>query len=266
MRFVTHYADALIMLDNYRGALAKLNSLSDKQLNKKKRYKNVMVRKAVCNHCLNQYVEELNCYDKILETNYKPEKYLYYRGKVKTRILEIYSYLKSAENAITQIYGSLQLFIESICSDFDKALSLSDKYKGEILSYKGVCHFYLEEYQTALDYFYESRSLTESLANNYVYFGIYYYQTQTENLKLARTYLEKGIFYEESNDIPYYYLAQTDYQEKQYDSAILSASKSLSLFPYRDECYFIQGKCYGEKRMYEEAILCYTKAIELKRK
>jgi tetratricopeptide (TPR) repeat protein len=266
VRFVTHYADALIMLDNYRGALAKLNSLSDKQLNKKKRYKNVMVRKAVCNHCLNQYVEELNCYDKILETNYKPEKYLYYRGKVKTRILEIYSYLKSAENAITQIYGSLQLFIESICSDFDKALSLSDKYKGEILSYKGVCHFYLEEYQTALDYFYESRSLTESLANNYVYFGIYYYQTQTENLKLARTYLEKGIFYEESNDIPYYYLAQTDYQEKQYDSAILSASKSLSLFPYRDECYFIQGKCYGEKRMYEEAILCYTKAIELKRK
>jgi len=73
VRFTIRYADALIMLNNYVAALVKLNFLTDRQIKKKRRYKSVMIRMAVCYHGLDQYVEDLNCYDKIIASNYKPE-------------------------------------------------------------------------------------------------------------------------------------------------------------------------------------------------
>lgn len=264
VRFATRYADALIMLNNYSGALAKLNSLPDWQLKKKKRYKSVMIRMAACYHSLNKYVEELNCYDKIIASNYKPQKYYFYRGKVKVRLLEIYPYVKSAEQVVCQTYGLKKDFIMSAITDFDKALTYGDKYKAEALSYKGSCYFYLSDYQKALDLLYESVDLKDDLGNNYVYFGLYYYEN--ENIETAETYLEKGISLNTDNEVPYLYLARINYKNGIYDKAILYAASALSLLPLIDECHGIQGNCYKKKNMYVEAITCYTRAIELKSK
>ncbi|MBD5520831.1 MAG: tetratricopeptide repeat protein [Lachnospiraceae bacterium] len=264
VRFTTRYADALIMLDNYSGALSKLNNLSEVKLKKKRKYKNVMIRKAACYHGLNKHVEELDCYDKVIVSNYKPEKYYFYRGKVKVRLLEIYPYVKTAEKAVLHTQGSKQKFILSAIADFDKALKYGDKYKAEILSYMGSCYFYLSEYQKALDFLYESVSLTDALANNYVYFGLYYYENG--NLDTAETYLKKGIDYNADNEVPYLFLAKINYKNDLYDKAIAYAASALSILPSIDECYGIQGDCYTEKCMYSEAIKCYTQAIECKEK
>lgn len=261
LRFVTRYVDALIMLGNYKGALAKLNDLTAKQVNKKKRYKSVMIRKAACYYSLNMYMEELDCCDKVIASNYKPQKYYYYRGKIKTRLLEKYSYIKAAEKVIFQKFRSKEAFIESALGDFDKSLSYGDKYKAKILSYKGSCYFHLQEKQKALDLFYESESITENFENNYVYFGIYYYEEG--NLDAAKMYLEKGITYGADDEVPSLYLARISYQEKMYDKAILYAAKALSICSYIDECYGIQGDCYKKKNMNVEAIACYTRAIGL---
>lgn len=274
-RFVMRYADALIMLENYEGALAKLNTLSPKQIRKKKRYKKVMIKKAACYYWLNMYIEELDCCDKVIASNYKPEKYYYYRGKVKTRLLEIYPYVDAAGEVIFQTYGSLQSFAGSALADLDKALSYGDEYKAEILSYKGSCCFHLQEQQKALDFLCESQRLNETFANNYVYFGIYYYEK--EDFAAAEAYLEKGIAYGTAEacpekeiaygaEVPHLYLARISYKGKEYDKAILHAAKALSVFPHIDECYGIQGDCYEKKKMYTEAITCYTQAIGLKRK
>lgn len=261
LRYVTRYVDALIMLENYEGALAKLNSLSARQINKKKRYKSVMVRKAACYYNLNRYMDELDCYDKIIAANYKPEKYYYYRGKIKTRLLGKYHYVKAAERAIFESYGSMQSFVDSALGDFEKALEYGDKYKAEILSYQGSCYYHLKERQKALDLFYESESLREKFENNHVYFGIYFYES--EKFGEAKTYLENGIAYGASDEVPYLYLARICYQEKEYDEAIRHAAKALSLFSGADECHGIQGDCYRDKKMYGEAITCYTRAIDL---
>lgn len=261
LRFVTRYADALVMLENYEGALAKLNTLSAKQIKKKKRYKSVMIRKAVCYYCLNRYIEELNCYDKVIASNYKPKKYYYYRGKVKTRLLAKYPYVKAAQTLIFQTYESKQNYIESALADFDKALSYGDKYKAKILSYRGSCYFHLQEQMKALDFFYESEELKENFENNHVYFGIYFYEA--ENFDAAKIYLEKGIAYGATDELPHLYLARISYKEKMYDEAILHATKALSFFPQIDECYYIQGNCYIDKNMFVEAIACYTQAIAL---
>lgn len=259
VRFATRYADALIMLGNYPGALAKLNDIPEAQLKKKRRYKSVMTRKAACYHGLNKYVEELDCYDKVIASNYKREKYLFYRGKVKVRLLEIYPYVKTAEKVVLHAFGSKQDFIKSAIADFDKALRYGNKNMAEILSYKGSCYFYLPDYQRALDFLYESGSLIDSFANNYVYFGLYYFESG--NFNTAETYLEKGIAYNADNEIPYLFLARINYSTHSYDKAILYAASALSILPSIDVCHAIQGDCYIEKNMYTEAITCYTKAI-----
>lgn len=264
VRFTTRYADALIMLNNYSGALAKLNSLSDGQLKKKRRYKNVMIRKAACYHGLNKHVEELDCYNKVTASNYKPGKYYFYRGKVKVRLLEICPYVTAAEKAVFHTFDSKQDFIMSAIADFDKALSYGDKYKAEILSYKGSCYFYLSDHQKTLDFLYESGNLTDAFANNYVYFGLYYYENG--NLNTAETYLEKGIACHADNEVPYLFLARINYKNGQYDKAISYAASALSILPSIDECHGIQGDCYKKKCMYTEAIKCYTRAIDLKTK
>lgn len=261
LRFVTRYADALIMLENYEGALAKLDALSAREINKKRRYKSVMIRKATCFYGLNRYMEELECYNKVIASNYKPEKYYYYRGKIKTRLLEKLSYVREAETAVSETYGSKQGLVESALADFDRALGYGDKYRAKILSYMGSCQFHLQEKQKALDLFYESEGMWEHFENNYVYFGIYHYGEN--HFDEAVTYLEKGIAYGAADEVSYLYLARICFMEKRHEEAIRYAAKALSVFPRIDECYGIQGNCYYNKRMYAEAIACYTQAIAL---
>lgn len=259
-RFTIYYADALIMLNNYAGALAKLNSMSNKQLRKKRIYKKVMIKKAVCYYEMNRYVEELDCYDKVIASNYKPEKYYFYRGKVKIKLLELYSYVESVENTILHIYGSKQKFILSAIKDLDKAL----KFKAEILSYKGSAFFYLQDYQKSLDFLYASNNLKRNYINNYVYFGLYYFENH--NMDTAETYLEKAVSYHAKRHVPYLYLAKIFYVKGMYDKAISYAARSLAIQPAIAECHGLQGDCYLEKNLYVEAIACYTRAIERKPK
>lgn len=263
-RFTIYYADALIMLNNYAGALAKLNSMSNKQLRKKRIYKKVMIKKAVCYYEMNRYVEELACYDKVIASNYKPGKYYFYRGKVKIKLLELYSYVEFAENTILHIYGSKQEFILSAIKDLDKALIYGDKFKAKILSYKGSAFFYLQDYQKSLDFLYESNNLKRNYVNNYVYFGLYYFENH--NMDTAKTYLEKAVSYHAKRHVPYLYLAKIFYVEGMYDKAISYAARSLAIQPAIAECHGIQGDCYLKKNLYVEAIACYTRAIERKPK
>ena len=149
-RYAICYADALMLLGNYKGALGKLNDLPDGRLKKKRVFKNVMVKRAACYHGLNDYVNELACYDAILARGYKPEKYFFRRGRVKVRILEVRDCVPGAAEVVDQVFGSQEAFIQSIFADFDKALGYDRDCEAAVLSYKGACHIHVQEYKTGL--------------------------------------------------------------------------------------------------------------------
>lgn len=216
---------------------------------------------AKCYHELKKYAEELLCYHEILASNHKPEKYYFFIGKAKVRLIEIYPFVKEAETTVISTYDSLKNFIMSAIEDFDKSMEYSDKYKAEILSYKGVCHFHLGNIQRAMDYLFESNDINLFNPNNFVYFGIYHFKK--ENFKAAETYLKKGISYNLNTEVPYIYLAKIYFKNKNYDKAMKYAIIALSILSSIDECHYIQGYYYRIKHMYKEAITCFTIAIHL---
>ena len=264
VKYTMRYADALMALGNYAGALAKLNSLPKNKLKKKRNMKRIMVRKAVCFHGLNQYAEELDCYDQIISFNFKREKYYYHRGRVKVKILEAAPHIKTAKEVIEQKYGSKQVFIDSAVEDFDNALKLDICYEAEILSYKATCCYHNEEKNMCLKLLKDSMEKNDRIANTYVYLGILSYEDN--DFVEGKKYFEKAIEYNLLDDKPYFYLAKIAYRQSDYDEAVRCASAALALFPYRADSYGIIGDCYRERSMYKDAILYYTKAIERKPK
>ena len=269
-RFFFSYADALLLLDNFSGALTKLNTIPAKRVKQRDTFINVTVRKAHCYHGLHEYVKELECYDALLAKNIQPEVYYFYRGQVKLRMLEVAPCLKSVEQAIADISISQQDFIEGIFNDLDKAQHYSkqnsEQYEGEILSCKGACFIHTKAYQEGWEVLMEARKKNEFYANTYVYLGIYQYNKKNQSQAIGELY--KAISCDKkvgaASDMACYYLAKIYYEMRKYDSAIRYATQSLSIFSYRSECFRIQGQCYSEKLMFTEAIECYTKAIELK--
>lgn len=263
-KYIMRYADALIALGNYAGALAKLDNLPKNMLKKKRNIKRILVRKAICFHGLNQYAKELECYDQIIKLNFKREKYFYHRGRIKARILEAAPFIKTAEEVIEQNYGSKQVFIDSAVEDLDNALKLDICYEAEILSYKGACCYHNQEKNMSLKLLKDSMEKNDSIANTYVYLGILTYEDN--NLEEGKKYFEKAIEYDMLDDKPYFYLAKISYRQVNYDEAVRCASAALALFPYRDDSYGIIGDCYMMRAMYEDAILYYTEAIKRKPK
>ena len=269
-RFFISYAEALIQLENFSGALAKLNAIPAKRLKQRDTFINVTVRKAFCYHGLHDYVKELECYNALLAKNIQPEVYYFNRGQVKLRMLEVAPCLKSVEQAIADSSSSQQDFIEGIFNDLDKAQHYSkqdsEHHEGEILSCKGACYIHTKAYQKGWEVLMEARKKNEFYANTYVYLGIYQYDKKNPSQAIGE--LRKAISCDKNvgvaSDVACYYLAKIYYKMRKYDSAIRYAAQSLSVFSYRSECFRIQGQCYSEKLMYTEAIECYTKAIELK--
>ena len=264
VRYFTYYADALIMMNNFSGALAKMKDIPPDKIKKKRTVKAIMSRKALCYKGLDEYWKELKCYDSIIGSNFKPEKYYYHRGRIKVRIAEVYPYIASLREVVDISYRNIDELLSSAKRDFDKALSYSDKYKAKILSFKGTCAYLSGKKEESLELFEKARELDDSLENTYAYLGMYYYDKQ--DTTTARKYFERAIECDPADEKPYYYLAKMSYGEKDYEKAILYASKALSCFKYRDDCYGIQGDCYKNREMYTEAIKCYTEAINLNKK
>lgn len=258
-RYAICYADALMLLGNYKGALGKLNDLPDGRLKKKRVFKNVMVKRAACYHGLNDYVNELACYDAILARGYKPEKYFFRRGRVKVRILEVRDCVPGAAEVVDQVFGSQEAFIQSIFADFDKALGYDRDCEAAVLSYKGACHIHVQEYKTGLELLAESQKINPYFANTYIYIGLHCYHGK--DFDRAIKALGKSTDYEGISDVPFYYLAKIYYEKKDYDQAIRCASQALAVFPQRWKCFRIQGDCYKNMVMYTDAIACYTKAL-----
>lgn len=269
-RYLISYADALLQLNNFYDALAKLNTIPSNRVKQRKTFINVTTRKARCYHGLHEYTKELACYDDLIAKNIQPEVYYFCRSQVKLRMLEVAPYLKSVEQAITNSSSSRQDFIEGIFNDLDKAQHYSkqdnEQREGRILSYKGACYIHTKAYQEAWEVLTEARKKNEFYANTYVYLGIYQYDKKNPSQAIGE--MRKAISCDEeagaASDVACYYLAKIYYEMGEYDSAIHYAAQSLSIFSYRSECFGIQGKCYSKKLMYTEAIECYTKAIELK--
>ena len=264
VRYSTYYADALMMQRNYAGALSKLNAIPSEKLKKKRVLKSVMCRKAMCYKGMDKYVDEMKCYDKLIKSNYKKEKYYYYRGVIKTRIVEVCPYIDSVRKEIESSYGSVNKLLTSAQTDFNRALKFSNKYEAKILSYQGACCFLLDQEEKGLKFFQNSLELDDTFENTYVYIGIYNYSHQ--NPESAAYYLEKAIECDANDEKVYYYLALISRDKRDYKTAIRYAAKALSCFKYRDDCYALQGDCYKRQCMYNEAIECYTKALELRKK
>lgn len=271
-RFFVTYADALILLENYSGALAKLNAIPANRVSQKNVFKNVTVRKAFCHRGLNEYTKELECYDALLAKNIQPEVFYFCRSRVKLRMLEVCPHLEQVEQAIIENFGSRQALIESTLEDLDQALHYNKQagrqFEGEILSYKGACRIHAEDYQEGWELLTQAKEANGFCANTYVYQGIYYCHCKKYNLAISA--LRKALARDKqagaASDVACFYLAATYYKKYEYDDAIRSAAQSLSIFPYRSDCFAIQGDCYQNKSMYADAIKCYTSAIALKRK
>ena len=263
-RYSVRFADALIALGNYAGALAKLEALPKKKLRKSRNLKRILVRKGICFHALNQYARELECYDQIIKNNYKPERYYYHRGRVKVRILEVAPYIKSAEKMIAENYDSKQIFVDSTMEDFDSSLKICTRYEAEIMSYKGACFYHIQEKSKSLGLLNDSMEKDDCIANTYVYLGILTYEE--DDLEKGIEYFEKAIEYDKLDDKAYFYLSKIYYRQGNYDEAVRYASAAISLFPYRDDSYAVIGDCCRKQEMYNDAIIYYTKAIERKPK
>ncbi len=269
-RFFISYADALILLGNFAGALAKLDAIPVRQMKQRQRFVDIMRRKACCYHGLHKYKEELACCDDLLTKGISPEKFYLYRAKVKLRMLEVCLDLKSADQAIRTISSSRPDFIESILSDLNKALNCNkhkgDQYTGIIFSHMGAAYLYAQLYQKAWEYLSIAQNKNEFYPNTYIYLGIYHYFHG--NLNQAVDKLKKAVSYDQdvntSFDIAFLYLAKVYYDMENYDEALHCAAQSLAIFPYCSECFSIQGNCYSiGKSMLVEAIEYYTKAIKL---
>lgn len=269
-RYLISYADALLQLNNFYDALAKLNTIPSNRVKKRKTFINVTTRKARCYHGLHEYTKELACYDDLIAKNIQPEVYYFRRSQVKLRMLEVAPYLTSVEQAITNSSSSRQDFIEGIFNDLDKAQHYSkqdsEQREGRILSYKGACYIHTKAYQKGWEVLMEAQKKNEFYATTYVYLGIYQYDKKNPSQAIGE--MRKAISCDKevgaASDVACYYLAKIYYEMGEYDSAIRYATQSLSIFSCRSDCFRIQGKCYSEKLMYTEAIKCYTKAIELK--
>lgn len=255
-RFFISYADAFIQLNNYSGALAKLNAIPAKRLKQRDTFIGVTVRKARCHHGLHEYVKELECYNTLLAKNIQPEINYFYRGQVKLRMLEVAPYLKSVEQAIATVSSSHQNFIEGICNDLDKTLYYSKQEnaycEGKILSCKGACRIHAKAYQEGWELLMQAQKKNEFYPNTYVYLGIYQYAKKNPTQAIGE--FRKAIFYDEeagvASDVAFYYLAKIYYEMDKYDNAIRCAAQSLSIFPDRSECFSIQGDCYINQLMY----------------
>lgn len=259
--YMIRYAQALSLMGNYHGALAKLRDLKPEDMKKQNYFIAAMELKADCCRRLNMYAEELDCYEAIIARAHGLERYYSLLGQAKIRILERSPYLSKAKEVISQRAGTPEAFASTILEDLDHALDYGTQYQAEILSYKGNCLICVKNYENGLKFLRESDHLKSNIANNYVCFGIYY--LEQNNLTLAESNLKTGIAYDAQDDRAYFHLSKLYYSKRKYDRAILYVSKALALFPNRDECYDIQGKCYLAKRMYPEAISCYSKAITL---
>lgn len=259
--YIIRYAQALSLMGNYSGALAKLRTLPPEALKKRDYFIAAMEHKAECCRRLSRYAEELDCYEALIARGHRLERYYSLLGQAKIRILERSPYLSKANDVILQRSGTPEAFASTILEDLDRALNYDTQNQAEILSYKGNCLICMQNYEGGLKYLRESDHLKNNIANNYVCLGIYY--LEQNDLTLAESNLKTGIDYDAQDDRAYFYLSKLYHSKGKYDEAILHASKALALFPNRDECYDIQGKCYKAKRMYAEAISCYSKAIAL---
>ncbi len=259
--YIIRYAQALKLMANYHGALAKLNNMPSWAMKKKKFFIAAMQLRADCCRRLNQYTEELDCYDAIIARGYKLKRYYILLGQAKIRILERSPYLSRAKEAVLQRSSTSEAFAVTILEDLDRALNCDKKYQAEILSYKANCYICMQDYENGFKLLEESSRLKSNIANNFVCLGICY--LEKNDIDLAETNLKKGIACDMRDDRAYFYLSKLYYSKEKYDEAIMHASKALALFPSRVECNDLQGKCYQAKRMYSEAILCYTKAIKL---
>lgn len=270
--FFISYADALMQLENYSGALAKLNSILSKRLNQRDVFINATLRKALCYHGLHKYVEELECYNALLSRNVQPGVYYFRRVQVKLRMLETATCLELVEQAIADGAGSRQDFIDGIFNDLDNLMRYNrqndEQYEGRILSCKGACLVHAGDYQDGQKLLDNARKIDEFYPNTYVYLGICLYQEK--NLTEAVGLLRKAVSHEDkpgaATEMAYYYLSKIYYEMGKYDKAIQYAAQSLSIFSPRVECFQIQGGCYINKQMYADAIRCFTKAIKLRAK
>lgn len=259
--YIIRYAQALSLMGNYCGALAKLSNLTPEAMKKQNHFIAAMELRVDCYRRLNRYAEELDCYEAIIARAHGLERYYSLLGQAKIRILERSPYLSKAKEVILQRAGTPEAFASTILEDLDRALNYGMQYQAEILSYKGNCLICVKNYESGLKFLRESDHLKSNIANNYVCLGIYY--LEQNDLTRAESNLKTGIAYDAQDDRGYFHLSKLYYSKRKYDEAILYVSKALALFPSRDECYDIQGKCYVAKKMYAEAISCYSKAITL---
>lgn len=259
--YLIRYAQALKLMENYPGTLAKLNLLPPEAVEKRKIFVAAMELRADCFRRMNRYTEELECYEAIIGRGHQPERYCSLLGQAGIRILERSPYLPEAREALLSRAPSREAFAAAVLRDLDRALHYGTQYQAEILSYKADCLLCVGEEEKALSLLKESDRLKPDIANNAVCFGLYY--LGKNNLGRAEVSLKKGIDRDPLDDRAHFYLAKLYYEKKDYDEAILSASKSLALFPARHEGQGIQGKCYLEKKMYDEAVPHFTQAIAL---
>lgn len=256
-RYFMLYAKALMMLSNYTGAFVKLNAIPP---GKKKYRKKVLGLKIICHEKLGEYQKALEDYNRAINITHDAGELYFYRACLKIKILEISEYVNSAREIVNDS-GGQDDFIRSVLEDCSHSVK-EWYYETECDAYKGICHFYMGEEETAIELFQRSNEKRDDIYYNYLYFGIYHFNRK--NYEAARNYLKKSIELNAKDDKAYYYLAQIYYEEKDYNPAIEAAANSLSIFPYRDDCYYIEAKCYMEMNMYEEAITKLTYAINLK--
>lgn len=266
------YAEALIMLKDFDGALSKLNSITPKQLKKRKTFHHATVEKAYCYHGLYKFADEIECYNAILAKNIKEGTYYLRRAQIKQRMLETEECLPDVKQDIIQIGGSRDAFVQSAFDDLNKAtqfLSKRDMHcEGMIRSHWGACLFHTGEFQKGFEILTDALKKNEFYANTYIYIGMYFFIKKRftdaiHEMNLAIPFIQKNEQHEVS-DVLYFISAQSYEAIEQYDKAIYCATQALSVFPYRSQCFHILGNCYGKMGMYTQAIECYTKAIELK--
>lgn len=280
MRYMLLYADALILLENPKGACSKLEDIPDGRLRSKSNFINVTLRKAGCYRALHDYENEVTCYDALLARGIDPGRTYLWRAQVKQRMLEIYECLPSMEHAVGKTDEARRVFLQGIFADLERAGQYThgndSLTEGKLMSHRAACCILngdISQGRALLD---EAKKKNDVYTNTLLYDGICLsrekkYDQAVGALRKAVCCLQQNEAQQTDEekdrvfmDTAFYELVKLHFKRLQLDEAMRCAAQALSLFPRRSDCFELQGQCYQMKRMYSEAIVCYTKALELK--
>jgi len=128
----------------------------------------------------------------------------------------------------------------------------------------GLAFYHLHDLEQALRYFDKAIELDSNMALSHFHRGLVF--LDNKDFGKAENCLNTAITLDPNNEIFYHTKGQV-YERQElpelYDNAIEQFKKAISINDMHTQSYFHLGRIYHLKKLFDEALMCYNKVIEL---